>query len=335
MGRNPLPPIEHAPLMARAAITALTTDDHAPTPLQDQLLQAMARRFGRNADVTTLPPIEPAEVATTLTRGELEQVAHMVVTLEMTEHPLPRSVEQHAERYLTAIGVETPYVDLCRDTAKDHVAALHADIIRNSWTSEETVHEIFHGHLLELVRSKLSYYGVGEDKAIARRWEALADCPEGSWGRGVHEFYEVHGFPFPGTPHGIYEVGAKHDWVHVLCDYGTTPEGEIDVFAFIAVTMDDPKGFVNFLFTLALFQNASVSTVGGKKVLIARADTLDDDGAADRLADSFLRAEECTADVMGQTDVWAFADWPLDELRRAWHVAPKGVPGPGAMDLPA
>ena len=45
------------------------------------------------------------------------------------------------------------------------------------------------------------------------------------------------GFPFPGEPGGIYEVGALHDWVHVLTDYNTSPEGEIDVFAFIAATM--------------------------------------------------------------------------------------------------
>jgi hypothetical protein len=98
--------------------------------------------------------------------------------------------------------------------------------------------------------------------------------------------------------------------------------------------MGDPKGFVNFLFTLALFQNASIDTVGGKKVLIARADTLDDDGAADRLADALWRAERCTADPMGTVDVWTHADRPLDELRIEWAIPPKGTPGPGAMDLP-
>ena len=67
---------------------------------------------------------------------------------------------------------------------------------------------------------------------------------------------------------GIYEVGALHDWVHVLADYGTDPEGEIDVFAFIAATMTDQRGFLQFVFTLALFQNGSVDTVGGKKVAL-------------------------------------------------------------------
>ena len=66
------------------------------------------------------------------------------------------------------------------------------------------------GRLLELARSKLAYSGVAADPEIAHRWEALRDLPAGSWGRGVADFYERHGFPFPGEEHGIYEIGARH-----------------------------------------------------------------------------------------------------------------------------
>lgn len=326
---------EKAPLFAGALLGALTVDRHPPTATQFAVIDALGRRFGQGRRAETIAPLGPGELSGALTPDELEALAHLTVAVEMIEHPLPPEREAHVEAYMRALGVAAPSADLCRATARDHVAALHADFIRQSWTTEETVKGIFHGELVELARSKLSYYGIGRDEHIARRWEHLADCPPGSWGRGVHDFYTAHGFPFPGQPHGIYEVGAKHDWMHVLCDYGTSPEGEIEVFAFIAVTMADPKGFVNFLFTLALFQNATVRTVGGKRVVIARADTLADDGAADRLAGALWRARECTADVMGAIDVWDHADRPLEELRTEWHVIPKAVPGPGAFDLPA
>ena len=48
------------------------------------------------------------------------------------------------------------------------------------------------------------------------------------------------GFPFPGERFGIYELGARHDWVHVLAAT-RPPEGELDVFAFIAASMTDER----------------------------------------------------------------------------------------------
>lgn len=335
MSGHPLDDPGAAPIIARAALGAITTDQHPPSTTQHNLLDALARRFGRGAAVDELAPIAPDEVAQLLTdptaRGLL---AHLVVVLELIEHPLHADVEAHAERYLAEAGITLPFVEVARDTARQQLALLHADIIRSSWTTEQTVHGIVRGKLLELVRSKLAYYGIGGDAEVAARWRGLGDCPDGSWGRAVFDFYQVHGFPFPGEPHGIYEVGALHDWVHVLADYATDAEGEIDVFAFIAATMEDPHGFVNFLFTLALFQNGTIDTVGGKKVAIARADTLDEPGAPDRLVDALYRASFCTEDVMGGVDHFALADESLDDLRSRWSIPPKGVEGRGAMDTP-
>ncbi|MGI9577181.1 MAG: hypothetical protein ACR2OH_03170, partial [Microthrixaceae bacterium] len=209
------------------------------------------------------------------------------------------------------------------------------DLIRNSWYTEQTILGAATGKLWEYARSKLAYYGVVGDKDVARRWEALADCEPGTWGRTVADFYEVHGFPFPGEHHGIYEIGALHDWVHVLADYSTDPDGEINVFAFIAGTMSDPRGFVQFIFTLALFQNTSVGTVGGLPVQIARGDTLSDEGAADRLADAFWRASQCTADPMGGVDQFSLANESLDGIRQKWSVPPKKVDSPGALEVVA
>lgn len=333
MGRFTLPDPPARQAFMHAVAGALGTDDRPLSPLQDRLLRSTVQRFSGHDPVPgAFEPMPAAEAAALITdEGDRQTLAQLVTVLELVEHPLPPEVEKHTEHYLRDMGIAQPNIEILRDTAQQHLALLHADVLRNSWYTERTIAGIFHGKLLELARSKLAYYGVGTDAAIAERWRGLADCPAGSWGRGVHDFYTAWGFPFPGEKRGIYEIGARHDWVHVLADYDTSPEGEIDVFAFIAGTMTDRKGFVQFIFTLALFQNATIDTVGGKKVAIARADTLDDPVAADRLVDALYRASLCTADPMGGVDLWAHADEPLDELRSRWNVVDKQVPGPGAL----
>ncbi len=155
----------------------------------------------------------------------------------MLAHPLPPAVAAAVDDYARALRVSERMVHAARELATQHLLALHADIERSTWYTNQKVHGTLHGQFLEFVRSKLAYTGLVGDQAIARRWEALRSCPPGSWGKGVADFYDRHGFPFPGEPKGIEETGAKHDFVHVLADYDATPIGEIEVFAFIATSM--------------------------------------------------------------------------------------------------
>ena len=325
---------ERVELAARSLLGALTTDDQQPTRLQVAVIEAVAKGVhGVDLDCASLEPIpvrEAADIARTA--DEAHQIVQDAICLELLLHPLPRSVEHNVERFAAALGVDNHLIDATRDMAHGHLALMQADIERNSWYTAQTVKGILHGHLWELARSKVAYLGAPEDRAIARRWESLRDHAPGTLGRSVADFYEAHHFPFPGERHGIYELGAHHDFVHVLADYTTTPEGEIDVFAFIAATMGDPRGFTLFAFTLGLFQNATITRVSGKKVAIARADTLADPGAVDRYADALRRATCCSVDVMGGIDHFALADRPLDQLRAELHIVPKGVPGPGHLD---
>jgi hypothetical protein len=323
---GPVP--EEALEVAVGGIVAAVGGPDGLTPLQLEMMRAILRQIiGSDLDPTSVPPRDPSEVASAVTRDESRLVlVHAMVTLEFVLHPEPHDTSVRVEEYARALGVDAPMVHAARRFADDQAALMYLDIQRNALYTEEAVHNALHGRLYELIRSKLAYQGIRPDRHIASKWRALEDCPDGSWGQGVAAFYHRHHFPFPGERHGISELGAQHDFVHVLADYEADPEGEIDVFAFIAAAMPDPKGFTQFAMTLALFQNGAIRHVAGKKVVIARTDTLDDPGAVQRWADAVRRGTACRVDVMAGVDHFALATRNLDELRTEFAIPPKGVP---------
>ena len=309
----------------RGVVGALCPGGRPLDPVQHDVLAAVVGElWGLDAGPAGGAPQGPeGQGAARPAPGQHQPHVQLMVTLELLLHPLPPEVGDGVAAYADALGVQGGGVRAARLLARDQLALMYACIQRNSWYPAETRRGIRHGQLYELVRSKLAYYAVAEDAAIADRWRALGDLPEGTWGRGVHQFYLDHGFPFPGERHGIYEVGAKHDWVHVLTDYGTSPEGEIDVFAFIAAAMDDPKGFVLLVVTLGIFQNGSVRHMFGRPIPAACTDAMSAPGAPQRFAEALHRGTQCTVDVLGGVDHFALAAEPLETVRERFHVLPR------------
>ena len=310
----------------RGVIGALCPGDRPLSRVQHDMLFAVASElWGYDVDPSGLPPLSAQELAERITDPvDRRRLVQLMVTLELLLHPLPPEVGNQVRAYARVLGVHEPTVRAARLLAHDQAALMYMCIQRNSWYPAETRRDIRHGHLFDLLGSKLAYYAAAQDDRIARRWRALGDLPEGTWGRGVHDFYRGNGFPFPGERHGIYEVGAKHDWVHVLTDYGTTPEGEIDVFAFIAAAMPDPQGFVLLVVTLGIFQNGSVRHMFGRRVLAGGVDVMETPGAPQRFADALRRGARCGVDVLGGVDHFALADQPLDAIRERFNVLPPG-----------
>ena len=96
-----------------------------------------------------------------------------------------------------------------------------------------------------------------DDEPFAR-WSALAYCPDGSLGQGVDRFYRARGFTFPGHPESAPPLLAQHDFIHVLADYGSTVECEIEVFGLISRANDDPAAFALLAMVLGLFETGYI-----------------------------------------------------------------------------
>lgn len=324
---------ETAELFVRAVLGGVNVDGY-PTLLQHELIHQVAEHvFGLTVDVDTLEPLE-AWAAKELIRDPAlrRRLVQAIVTLEMLHDPVPPLLATHIRRYARTLGVDEPMVEAARHAARGHLALMYADIQRNSYYTHEAIEQAVDGHLWRALRSKFAYSNLVASRSIERRWAALADMPKGSLGHRTAEFYRIHEFPIPGARHGIGEIGAHHDFVHVLADYAPNPDGEINVFAFIATAMDDPKGFVQLVMTLGLFQNATITHVAGKRVVLARGGTLAEPDACERFADALRRGTACKVDALG-IDHFAIAAEPLDALRDRFGIVPREDPSqPGALD---
>ena len=125
----------------------------------------------------------------------------------------------------------------------------------------------------------------------------------------------------PGLPGSAPPLLAQHDWVHVLADYGTTVESEVEVFTLIARANDDLHAFSLLAMVVSLSETGYLRNGAG---LFERSPghISTGRGMAVRLADAMRRGALCT-DITNDSDSIDFLrlDWfelappPVDHVR--------------------
>jgi len=163
------------------------------------------------------------------------------------------------------------------------------------------------------------------DPALTHRWEALRDLPDDSLGRAVLRFYEARGFSYPGSPGSAPPLLAQHDWVHVIADYGSTVESELEVFAFISRANDDPRAFSLLAMVISLFETGYLASGAG--LFQYDRGHLSHEGMAVRLADAMRRGALVAAHAGGpdllRRDWFADGPRPIADVRTELGVVPK------------
>jgi hypothetical protein len=114
--------------------------------------------------------------------------------------------------------------------------------------------------------------------------------------------------------------------VHVIAEYGTTLECELEVFGLISRAIDDPRGFSLLAMVVSLFETGYLRSGAGlfqydRGHLSAR-------GAAVRLADGMRRGALMSSDHLPGKDLlkmdwFQWADVPLPVVRRWLGLVPK------------
>lgn len=164
------------------------------------------------------------------------------------------------------------------------------------------------------------------DPVLGARWEGLKFHKAGTLGRGVWEFYDARGFNFPGRFGAAPPMLAQHDWVHVLADYGSTLESEIEIFSFISWANNNPNELSLQVAILSLFETGKFRTGLGLFESFPGILSAQPHDMAIRMADAIRRGMACYCDDdLLAIDWFKYADWPLIDIRKKFNIVPKSV----------
>lgn len=297
-------------------------------PIQHTVLDAVCESYVGQALDVPQRIVGPEELAETVTgrTPQFRQVLHQRMALvALVAEELPKEVAAAVGFYSVALGLKDKtsmleWYERCKDDSYD---GLLLDFTRNGYS----------GGFMERSRPVLrteadlgdGWAAVEDDESLAIQWDGLEGCPHGSIGRTVFDFYRSRGFAFPGRPGSAPPLLAQHDWVHVLADYGTTLENEIEVFALISAADTNPQSFSLLAMVVGLFGTGRVPTAAG--LFEADGGHLDEPVSV-RLAEALYRGGRINPEgglptAMLEVDWFELADQPLPDVRQMFGLEPK------------
>jgi hypothetical protein len=292
-------------------------------PSQRAMMEAAKKVILRlDADIDALQPVTPAELAAGFPVPELrQQFINGALVISLADGvPAPETVARVAA-FAEALGVDTPALTDLRRLAEHHMLVFKIDFLRRSQIAGIMKNQLEQKGPLGLMKSVLTMRGLMEDPALTARYRAWEKLPADTLGRQLIAFYDKNGFSLPGERKGFPEAGLWHDLCHVLGDYGTEPEGEVQVAAFSSGFMRTRPIYI-VLFAVMLF-SAGVN-VRPSKEDFTTIGVLGKPGMAERLFAAIERGSQVNQDLSDKWDYWAYADLPIDEARRRLNILPKG-----------
>lgn len=312
-------------------VASVTAGPGGLTPLQRTLIEAFFPAMTTHqVDVGAFWPETPHDLAVTLAPRNLAfrtRVLQLMLLCALVLRPLPEEVAGKVSEAARELCVDEGMVDVAREFADGSLGLAALDFDRNGYSSEWNAAD---AEMLHASKSLASAWDVSvTDPALAQRWQALRDLPPGTLGRGVSDLYEARGFTYPGTPGSAPPLLAQHDWVHVLADYGTTVESEIEVFGLIARANDDMRAFSLLAMVVSLFETGYLRA-GAGLFQSSPGHLTADPNLAVRLADAMRRGALCHDQVTDsdsidflRVDWFALAAMEVAEARERFSLVDK------------
>ena len=324
------PSAEETRTTARGIATAVAAGGRL-TDLQKALLEGVFESMtGHRVDLTDLEPLDAAGLARHMARRNAMFRARCVQVMllgALVLRPLPEDVVDRVTEVAWELGVDEHLIGVARRFADGALGLAGVDFERNGYTAEWHADDASFLHTSAELRT--AWESAVADAPLAARWRALESLPDGTLGRRITELYRARGFAYPGLPGSAPPLLAQHDWVHVLADYGTTVEAELEVFAFIARANDDMRAFSLLAMVVSLFETGYLRTGAG----LFEYDTghlSADSGVVVRMADAMRRGALCRDERRASDSVdflavdwFALADLPIPEVRRLFGITPK------------
>ena len=253
-----------------------------------------------------------------------ERLFQLFTLTELILDPLPEEVTGTLWEVADIFGVEDDFIEITREYSEGAYAIAAIDLHRKGYLgSPELVRK--GGEMMRCNKTLTDpFEGNEDDPSLLQEWLDLEHCANGTLGRQIWEYYQGRGFVFTGQKGSVNPTIAQHDWIHLLADYSTTIEGELEVFSFIGSAIPDVKGFSFVVAIVGLFETGRLESWGGG-VLNADRGHLELPGMPKRLADAIRRGRDCNVDVMYGIDYFKFKDDPIDQVRECLNIVPKDV----------
>jgi hypothetical protein len=185
------------------------------------------------ADIDTLPPIEPADLAVSIPEREIRQEAiKYLAVMALVHGALDSKKLARVLAYARALDVEEEYLTELVEAASGHIKWSLADMTRQNMESITGKPWNRDGDVMAWL---LPYAGANAQPALAARYEALGKLPDTRFGKVLWRFYKQNGYAFPGEPAALNaRFATPHDSTHVISGYDTSARGEILVSTFTA-----------------------------------------------------------------------------------------------------
>jgi hypothetical protein len=317
------PDAEETAFISRGLLSAMAPPTGA-TALQRTLVEATAEAMtGHVIDMSSCAPVDAGTFAQRMAHRDERfrtRLVHLMLMGELVLVPLPIEVCERVTSFATELGISDEMLDVTRKYATGSLGLALIDFERNGYSATWSPDDTAHLHTSSALDSAWEFSI--DDPELAARWADLENCGEGSVGRRLFDFYRARGFVFPGLPGSAPPLLAQHDWVHVLADYGTSVESEIEVFTFIARANPDPRAFSLLAMVISLFETGYLSRGAG--LFQYSPGHLSKPGMATRLADAMRRGAETGGgpDFL-RIDWFEHADRSVDDVRDHFGIPEK------------
>jgi hypothetical protein len=324
---NLQPPDAAEARLIAGGIAGATAAGGQLTALQRMMIEAITESMtGFAVPATALPRLDADAFARAMRfREEMfrQRMVQFMLLCALVLDPLPEEVVSRIGVYADELGVSDDMVRVAQRFAHQSFGLALVDFDRSGYmaTWDPSRSNVLHTSR-ELTAAWEHWV---RDDALAAMWASLRDLPDGTLGREVTKFYDARGFAFPGAPESAPPLLAQHDWVHILTDYGSTVEAEIEVFAFIARGNDDPRAFSLLAQVVSLFETGYLAS--GMGLFAYDRGHLSQVGMAVRLGDALRRGALSAAANHGidllAVDWFDHAELPIDEVRAKLGIVPK------------
>jgi hypothetical protein len=276
--------------------------------------------------VARVPRLDSREFAAAMARRNRqfrERMVQFMLLCSLVLVPLPDEIVKRVEGYAAELGIDDPMLRVAAGYARGNLGLALIDFQRSGYMETWDPAQASMLHTSKQLAD--AWDACVFDSALAEKWESLRELRDGTLGREIVKFYDARGFVFPGRAGSAPPFLAQHDWLHVITDYGSTVESEIEVFAFIARANDDPRGFSFLAMIVSLFETGYMAKGAG--LFEYDRGHLSHEGMAVRLADAMRRGALCGAHAGGpdlmRRDWFADAARPVADVRAALGVVPK------------